>query len=496
MTRPALVRAGRPDVVPLSFAQQRLWFLSQLEGPSPTYNVPIAFRLQAGDLDTGALLAALGDLAERHESLRTVFRDDGGVPRQLILDAADAYPSLTASETTPGQLPQAIADASGQGFDLSAEPPLRAFLFRTAPADHVLLLLAHRIAVDGWSEARLARDLAAAYRARRAGTAPAQAPLPVQYADYALWQRGLLDTEDDPGSLISQQVAYWQQALAGLPDQIYLPADRPRPAVASHRGAVVPFTLSPQTHARILELARTHNATLFIVVQAAFAALLTRLGAGTDIPIGSPIAGRTDDALDGLVGSFANTLVLRTDTSGNPSFSKLISRVRDTDLAAYAHQDLPFERLVEILDPARSMARPPLFQVMLTLNTAPAATEFDLPGITVTAQPAYTGTAKFDLSLYIDEHATPDGLAGAMEYALDLFDETTITTMTRRLAQLLDQAAADPGRPLSALDVLDPREKQQILADWNDTARDIPPATLPALFEDQARRTPQAPGSV
>ncbi|MCW2609012.1 MAG: putative non-ribosomal peptide synthetase, partial [Cryptosporangiaceae bacterium] len=336
--RPALRPQPLPDRVPLSFAQQRLWFLAQLEGRSASYDIPLAIRL-TGELDRDALQDALADVVDRHHVLRTVYPDVDGEPYQHVLATASATPVLTLVETTEADLDAAVRAAADHPFDLRVDLPIRAWLFTTGPQEHLLLVLLHHIASDGWSMAPLTRDLTTAYVARTGGQQPGWTPLRVQYADYTLWQRELLGDETDPDSVTARQAAYWHETLAGLPEEAALPADRPRPATASHRGATVDLRCAAPLHAALTRLARNTQTTMFMVAQAAVAAVLTRSGAGTDIPIGSPIAGRTDEALDELVGFFVNPLVLRTDTSGDPTFAELLRRVRETDLSAYAHQD-------------------------------------------------------------------------------------------------------------------------------------------------------------
>ncbi|MGH3576075.1 MAG: AMP-binding protein, partial [Mycobacterium sp.] len=492
--RLALTAGERPDALPLSFAQRRLWFLHQMEGPSATYNIPLALRL-SGELDLPALRAALGDVTGRHESLRTVFPQSDGVPYQHVLDPRSAHPALTVTQTTETDLPGALASSGRYGFDLATEAPVRAELFTLAPDEHVLLLVVHHIAGDGWSLGPLSTDLARAYTARCHGQAPTWAPLPVQYADYTLWQHQLLGEHTDPGSLFATQLGYWTQTLAGLPEALELPTDRPRPPVASYRGDYLVVGLDPALHQGLAGLARQHGASLFMVLHAGLAALLSKLGAGADIPIGSPIAGRTDQALDELVGFFVNTLVLRTDTSGDPTFEELLDRVRETSLSAYAHQDVPFEYLVEALNPTRSLAHHPLFQIMLTLqNTTPADPE--LPGLDTTPVPADTGVAKFDLSFGLRErrgaHGAPEGIDGVIEYTTDLFDPTTIETLVQRWIRLLEGVVTDPGQPISRIDILTPHERHQLLNTYNDTAHPVAQACLPALFETQVTNTPDA----
>ncbi|MER6146361.1 amino acid adenylation domain-containing protein [Streptomyces sparsogenes] len=492
--RQPLTSRARPEVVSVSFAQRRLWFLGQLEGPSGTYNIPLALRLR-GQLDIDVLRLALTDVVQRHESLRTTFPQTDGQPRQHIRQGNAATPPLTVIDTTEDELPDALAREARTGFDLSQDLPLRVRLFVTAPDEYVLLVVVHHIAADGWSMTPFARDLTTAYQARTNGTTPQWNTLPVQYADYTLWQREVLGSEDDPESVISAQLDYWATTLAGVPEQLELPTDHPRPAVASHHGHSVPLNIPADVHARLVELAHDSGASVFMTVQAALAALLTRMGAGTDIPIGTPIAGRTDDALDNLIGFFVNTLVLRTDTSGNPTFRQLIQRVRETDLAAYAHQDVPFERLVEVLNPQRSMARHPLFQVMLSFqnNTRP---QLDLPGLEVADQPLGAVAVKFDLNVNLSELRTksgaPDGLVGQLEYRTDIFHAASMEALAGRLVRVLESVTADPDVPVSRIDVLGEPERHQLLTLWNDTAHPLPDTLLPELIEAQVARTPDA----
>ncbi|TRV75787.1 amino acid adenylation domain-containing protein, partial [Streptomyces sp. 130] len=486
--RPALGRRERPETVPLSFAQRRLWFLHRMEGPSATYNIPLALRL-TGSLDERALEAALADVVERHETLRTVFPSVAGVPCQRVLDTGTARPRLRVTVTGERELPGRLAEAARQGFELSAEPPLRAELFRLGDEEHVLLLVVHHIAGDGWSTGPLSQDLTTAYAARSEGAKPRWSPLPVQYADYTLWQRELLGDEDDPGSVLGGQLAHWRERLAGLPDQVELPFDRPRPEAMSYRGAQLPVRVDTELYEDLRALARDGGASLFMVLQAALAALLGKLGAGEDIPIGTPVAGRTDEALDDLVGFFVNTLVLRTDLSGDPTFTELLGRVRSEALAAYAHQDVPFEQLVEALNPARTLAHHPLFQTMLTLQNAPSGT-FDLPGLRVARDLVPTGTAKCDLTFVLSEQPDGEGLSGVVEYSTDLFDAATVTGIVERWLRLLRAVVADPGRRIGQVDVVSADEFRALLPAREEP--EPPRHSLPALFERQVRADPDA----
>ncbi|MFG2846318.1 amino acid adenylation domain-containing protein [Kitasatospora sp. NPDC048296] len=491
-TRPAVRPMARPDRLPLSFSQQRLWFLGNLEGPSATYSIPLAVRL-SGELDREALRLALGDVLARHEALRTVFPQGAdGTPCQLVLAP---HTELTVVEADEDALPGLLAEAAGQGFDLARDLPLRATLFALAEREHTLLLTLHHIAGDGWSMGPLAADLSTAYAARRDGAEPDWDPLPVQYADYALWQRELLGEQGDPDSLLNRQLTYWAETLAGAPEELALPTDRPRPAVAGYRGETLAFGTDGELHRALAAIAAEHQATLFMVVRAAFAVLLSKLGAGTDIPLGTPVAGRTDEALDELVGFFVNTLVLRTDLSGDPTFAELVDRVREADLAAYAHQDVPFEHLVEVVNPTRSMGRHPLVQTMFAWQNT-AQPRLDLPGLKAAAVTTGAVAARFDLSVSLGEATGPDGapagIEGSIEYATDLFDRATVELLAERFRRLLSAVAAAPDTRLGGLDLLDQEERERILDTWNATAAVAEPATLPELFQAQAARTPRA----
>jgi amino acid adenylation domain-containing protein len=472
--RPVLRPAARPEHPPLSPAQRRLYFLNRLQGPSSTYNIAGALHL-SGTLDRDALEAALADVLTRHETLRTVFPDTDGKPWQRVLETA--RPELSIVEH-PNDVPAALRAAAGHPFDLTAgDLPLRATLLSTAPDEHVLGVTVHHIAGDGWSIAPLMRDLGIAYTSRCSGSAPSWDPLPVQYIDYTLWQREL-NTDG--------QLSFWANELRGAPDILPLPADRPRPPLPSFRGDNVHFPIPADLHAQLTEVAKRCQASLFMVLHTGLAALLTRLGAGTDIPIGSPTAGRTDPALDDLVGFFVNTLVLRTNTAGDPTFRELLARVRETDLAAFANQDVPFDRVVEQLNPPRNLSRNPLFQVLLGLQNV-AAAKLELPGLRAEIAPINTGTSKVDLTIRIAESAA--GLDCDLEYATDLFDRATAEDLAARWIRMLEAIASNVDTRISQAGILTPGEREQILVTRNETSVQIPPR--PRLA-DLAASTPNA----
>ena len=430
--RDPVVAVERPAVVPLSFAQNRLWFLDQLHGPSPIYNMAVALRL-SGRLHAEALGAALADVVGRHEGLRTLFVAVDGIPQQLVVPVEWAdfgWDVVDATGWPASRLEEAVGAAARHSFDLTAEIPLRAQLFRVAEDEHVLVAVVHHIAADGWSLTPLVRDLGMAYASRCAGQAPGWAPLPVQYADYTLWQREHLGELADSDSPIAAQLAYWEDALAGMPEHLVLPTDRPYPPVADYRGASVAVNWSAELQQQVRGVAREHNATSFMVVQAALAVLLSKISASPDVAVGFPIAGRGDPALDELVGFFVNTLVLRVDLAGDPTVAELLGQVRQRVLAAYEHQDVPFEVLVERLNPTRSLTHQPLVQVMLgwqnlSWHHRPAA-GLDLGDVQVTPLAVDTRTARMDLVFSLAERWTeagePAGIGGTVEFRTDVFD--------------------------------------------------------------------------
>ncbi|TDR40393.1 nonribosomal peptide synthetase DhbF [Tahibacter aquaticus] len=496
--RPPLRPQPRGERAPLSFAQARWWFLSHLAGAAPACNMPLALRL-SGNLDKAALSAALHDLVQRHESLRTVYRLHEGRPWQQVLPLAAAPPRPIEAIASEDDIESRLQAAAEVGFDLAQEAPLRVHLFALDSDEHVLLLLLHHIAGDGASLLPLGRDLGLAYAARLRGTAPDWQPLPLQYADFAVWQERLL-REDDEQHSMARQRAYWQQALHGLPEQIRLPWDRPRPAQASHRGGVAPLQISAEVHARLLQLARDTQASIFMLVQAALAALLTRLGAGSDIPLGCAVAGRHDHQLDDLIGCFVNTLVLRTDTAAvpgqcEPSLRELAARVRERNLGAYAHQDLPFDHLVELLQPQRSRASHPLFQVMLGFQNSQAL-EFDLPGLALTPQPVPRHSAKFDLAFILSETRSGDGLPGGIqggiEYSADLFDAATATALARRFERWLELLSASPDESFAALPLLS-ADEHEWLAAHAQRPRALAWRSLADFVQQQAAQQPSLP---
>ncbi|OSC22557.1 hypothetical protein B8W69_26130 [Mycobacterium vulneris] len=496
----------RPAVVPLSFAQSRMWFIHQLQGPSPLYNVVVPLRL-SGPLDAEALGAALADVVERHESLRTLFPAVEGIPQQVVIPAERAdfgWDVIDATDWPADRLGEAIGAAVHHGFDLVTEIPLRARLFRVADDEHVLVAVVHEIAADGWSTTRLVRDLGVAYTSRCAGQAPGWAPLPVQYVDYTLWQRTQFGDLDDSDSRIAAQLTYWEQALAGMPERTQLPTDRPYPPVADHRGARVAVDWPARLQQQIARVGREHNATGFMVTQAALAVLLSKLSASTDVAVGFPIAGRRDPALDELVGFFVNTLVLRVDLAGDPTVAELLAQVRARGLAAYEHQDVPFEALVERLNPTRSLAHHPLIQVVFAWNNFPgqvddSETGLSLGDLRITPLGGDTQTAKMDVVFFLKENWTeagaPAGIGGTVEFRTDVFDTETIQALVERLERVLVAMTADPSRRLSSVDLLGEGEHARLDEIGNRAALTesvSKPVSIPELFAAQAARAPQA----
>ncbi|MFQ6398347.1 amino acid adenylation domain-containing protein [Nocardia sp. KC 131] len=495
-TGPVIGSLPRPDRIPLSYAQQRMWFLNRFDPASAVDNIPVAVRL-SGRLDIDALRAAVGDLVERHESLRTIYPDVDGAGSQVVLPVEDARatPELVVQQVAGFDLPRSVTEAVVDSFDVTTAPPVRLRLFQSGESEHVLVCVVHHIAGDGFSMRPLTRDLMAAYAIRTQGGDPDRPPLAAQYADYTIWQRTVLGSEDDANSLLAAQIAYWQHELDALPDQLDLPVDRPRPVVATNSGAVLAFEIDAEVHESLRVLAQQHNSTLFMVVHAALAVLLARLSGTRDIAIGTPVGGRGEPALDDLVGLFANTVVLRADINPDSSFDQVLREVRHTDVQSFGHADVPFERLVELLDPIRSTARHPLFQVMLTFQDLEWPT-LELPGLTVSGMELAIPRAKFDLQLEVVEDLDLDGVAQGISalftYATDLFDAATVQDFADRFRKILAAVAADSATIVGDIDVYAPGEHQLVLHEWNTLGVRVPEVTLVDLIAMQVRQRPNA----
>ncbi|HEY9421219.1 MAG TPA: condensation domain-containing protein, partial [Thermoanaerobaculia bacterium] len=486
---PPLERAARGGDLPLSFAQQRLWFLDQLQPGSPVYNLPMALRL-SGEIDLFALRASLSEVVRRHEPLRTVYAVVDGQPVQRILAPVPvAMPVIDLGglgESREAELARLVREHAGQPFDLATGPLLRAGLVRLADTEHAVLLNQHHIASDGWSMGVLAGEVVTLYGAFAAGRPSPLPELAIQYADFAVWQRSWLT-----GEALERQTGYWRERLAGLPSLLELPTDRPRPAMRSHLGSRRAFQLSRELSMRTAELGRREGATAFMVLLASLQAFLSRLSGQDDLAVGTVVANRRRSELEPLIGLFANTLVMRGDLSDSPALRGFLDRVREGALEAYAHQDLPFEHLVEVLQPVRDASYTPLFQVMLVLQNPPRQLDGGLSGVEVSRlEGSVTGGARFDLTFDLID--SPAGLTGSVEYATDLFDATTVERWIDGFQRLLAAALDSPGTRLAELPLLDEAERQQMVAEWSDTSGDVGGPCVHEVFAARAARQPEA----
>ena len=488
---PALVALERTGALPMSFAQERLWFLEQLDDVGATYHLPLRFRLE-GELDIDALERTFNELIRRHESLRTRFEmtDDGPVQviepdSRLELTVTDLSSFADPAEREAALRPLMQAEIT-QRFDLGKGLLIRAAVLRMGPAEHILLIIVHHIASDGWSlGAVLPRELSILYAAFSKGLPSPLPELAVQYADFTVWQRGWLQ-----GEVLEQQLSYWKQQLGGAPGVLELPTDRPRPPLPSYSGTRLPIAMPANLPAEINAMARRSGATPYMVLLAAFQLLLSRWSGQTDVVVGSPIAGRTERQTEGLIGCFINTLVMRVDVSDDPSFAELLARVKEAALGAYAHQDIPFEKLVEYLQPQRDLSRQPLFQVMFALQNLPEQ-NLELPGLRLRSTEPIQDTAKFDLSFEL--FLTPEKLYGAIEYSTDLFDRSTMEHLLSSYQALLEGIVAEPERRVSEYALMSSADRQRIVVDWNATEAEYPKERcIHELFAGQAARTPDA----
>jgi amino acid adenylation domain-containing protein/non-ribosomal peptide synthase protein (TIGR01720 family) len=485
---PPMLPAARDGELPLSFAQQRLWFLDQLEPNSPVYNLAVALRV-TGNLDVAALGRSLDEVVRRHEVLRTTFKVVAGSPVQEIrAELPVELPLLKLGGSAEEREAEALRLAQEEGqrpFDLAEGPLLRAQLLHVGDADHVLLFTMHHIISDGWSMGVLVKEVTALYAAFSRGEEPSLPALPIQYADYAVWQRGWLR-----GEVLEAQLSYWRRQLEGAPASLELPTDRPRPAAQSYRGSTATLALSKELSESLKSLSRRGGVTLFMTLLAAFDVLLCRYTGQEDIVVGSDIANRNRGETEGLLGFFINQLVLRTDLSGDPTFRELLARVRQVSLEGYAHQDVPFEKLVEALQPERHLSRSPLFQTKLLLQNTPRA-ELRLPGLALSPLSVESKTSRIDLTLSMQEMG--EQLTGLLEYSTELFDAATVERMLSHYVNLLEAAAASPGQRISELPVMAESERRQLLVEWNGEGDEAAPgACVHHLFERQVARTPDA----
>ncbi|HZN07127.1 MAG TPA: AMP-binding protein, partial [Pyrinomonadaceae bacterium] len=479
--RAPLTRVSRDRELPLSFSQQRLWFLHQLDPSSTVYNLPLAARLR-GELNVAALQRSLNELAGRHEVLRTTFDMSDGTPVQIISPHAEIplhVIDLTDVNDRDLAARRIVNEDGRHAFDLAKGPLIRVRLLLLGPGEYVLLVNQHHIISDAWSTAVLIQELASLYEG---STLP---ELPLQYADYAHWQQKLLQSE-----VLASELLYWETQLTPVPPALQLPTDRPRPATAIFRGARRHFSFTPELSESLANLSREQGVSLFMTLLAAFQTLLSRYTRQSDVCVGSPIAGRNQIELEGLIGFFVNTLVLRTDLSGNPTFQELLKRVRATSLGAYANQDVPFERLIQHLQPERSLNRTPLFQVMMTLQNTPAQVSH-FGGLDWT--PLEGDERWVDMDLVLSLMDTPGGVIGLIDYSADLFDAATIDRLLDHFRVLLESIAADPQQRIEQLPLMDAAERQQILVEWNATKTDWPALTLTEMFDAQVAKTPDAP---
>ncbi|HEX7242739.1 MAG TPA: condensation domain-containing protein, partial [Longimicrobiaceae bacterium] len=484
-------RRGEDGPAPLSFAQQRLWFLEQLEPGTPFYNT-WAVHEYRGALDEDAMERALREVVRRHETLRTRFVAAGVEPVQVAggwegfrLPRADLRGIADAGRE--GEVRRAVSRLVRAPLDLEAGPPLRAALLRSGEGEWVLALVIHHAVSDGWSFGILFRELFALYTAFAGGLSSPLPELAIQYADFAVWQR-----EHLAGERLEEQLTYWRGELEGAPEVLDLPADRPRPPVPSRRGGRHVFRVPPELAERLRAIAQEERATLFMVLLSGFQVLLSRYSGQEDVVVGTPIANRNRREVEELIGFFVNTLALRADLAGDPTFRGLLAQTRRRTLSAYAHQDLPFERLVEELAPERTLSHAPLFQVLFALQNTASSPAAELPGVRVRAREAHSGIAKFDLSLSMEEYS--GGVAGSLEYALDLFDPATAERIGRHLVTLLEAVAADPGRRISELPMLAPDETRRLVEEWSAAETGPVPSDrcVHELFAEQAARTPDA----